>query len=132
MRHEALASSPRPQNRRIFAVSSRPLSRSWSFMIGFSRYLAAGVFAAAALIATQAGADSAPTLIGSSKDWSALQSMSADGKACYAMSQPKSSEPKKAKRDPIYFLVSSWPQRHVKDEVEIVPGYEFQPDSTPA
>jgi hypothetical protein len=99
-------------------------------MIGFSRSLAAGVFAAASLIATQAGADSGPTLIGSSKDWSALQSMSADGKACYAMAQPKSSEPKKAKRDPIYFLINSWPARRAKNEVEVVPGYQFKPDST--
>jgi Invasion associated locus B (IalB) protein len=99
-------------------------------MIGYSRFLVLGVFAAATLVATQAGADSGPTLLGSNKNWSALQSVSRDGKSCYAMSQPKSSEPKNAKRDPIYFLINSWPARPAKDEVEVVSGYEFKADST--
>jgi hypothetical protein len=99
-------------------------------MTVFSRSLAAGAFVAAALVATQAGADSGPTLLGAFKNWSALQSVSRDGKSCYAMSQPKSSEPKKAKRDPIYFLINSWPARPAKDEVEIVLGYETKTDST--
>ena len=98
-------------------------------MTGFSRSLAMGVFAAATLFATQVFADS-PTLLGAFKSWTALQSASSDGKSCYAMSQPKSTEPKKAKRDPIYFLINTWPSRHAKDEVEIVPGYEYKADST--
>jgi len=98
-------------------------------MIGFSRSLAAGIFAAATLIATQAGAESGPTLLGAYKNWSALQNVSRDGKSCYAMSQPKTSEPKKAKRDPIYFLINTWPARPAKDEVEVVSGYEFKADS---
>jgi hypothetical protein len=98
-------------------------------MTGFSRFVIAGVFAAASLAATQAAADSGPTLLGAFKNWSALQSVSGDGRACYAMSQPKSSEPKKAKRDPIYFLINNWPARHARDEVEVVSGYQFKADS---
>jgi len=99
-------------------------------MIGLSRSLAAGFFVATALVATQAVADSGPTLLGAYKNWSALQSVSRDGKSCYAMSQPKSSEPKKAKRDAIYFLINTWPARPAKDEVEVVLGYEAKADST--
>ncbi len=99
-------------------------------MTVFSRFVVAGTFAAASLMATQAGADSAPTLLGAYKNWSALQAVSSDGRSCYAMAQPKSSEPKKAKRDPIYFLINNWPQRRARDEVEIVSGYQFKADST--
>lgn len=99
-------------------------------MTVFSRSLAAGIFATATLVATQAGADTGPTLLGAYKGWSALQSVSRDGKSCYVMAQPKSSEPKKAKRDPIYFLINTWPARSAKDEVEVVSGYEFKADST--
>lgn len=99
-------------------------------MSGFTRFIVTGVFAAAALGATQAAADSGPTLLGAYKNWSALQAVSRDGKSCYAMSQPKSSEPKGAKRDPIYFLINTWPARPVKDEVEVVAGYPYKADSS--
>ena len=99
-------------------------------MSGFTRFIVTGVFAAASLAATQVSADSGPTLLGAFKNWSALQAVSRDGKSCYAMAQPKSSEPKGAKRDPIYFLINTWPARPVKDEVEVVAGYEFKADSS--
>src|ERR1700744_3038297 len=96
-----------------------------------SRCLKIGAAAAVCLLASQAYAlDTGPTLLAAFKNWSALQSVSGDGKSCYAMSQPKSSEPKKAKRDPIYFLINTWPARRAKDEIEIVSGYQFKPDST--
>ncbi len=46
------------------------------------------------------------------------------------MAKPLSSTPKKAKRDPIYFLISDWPGRRAKNEAEIVPGYKYKDDST--
>ena len=52
-----------------------------------------------------------PTLLGVSKDWSAFTSGSGSAKICYAMSKPTATEPKKAKRDPIYFLITDWPGR---------------------
>ncbi len=89
-----------------------------------------GVFAAPSVAVSSVAADTGPTLLGSYKDWSAFQSVSRDGKSCYAMSQPKSSEPKKAKRDPIYFLISDWPLRKTRSEPEIVPGYQYKEGST--
>ena len=45
---------------------------------------------------------------------------------CYAMSKPRATQPKNAKRTPIYLMVSDWPGRKVKAEPEIVPGYEYK------
>lgn len=96
-------------------------------MIGPKRFLLAGAFIA--LAAVPAAADSAPTLLGAFKDWSAFQATTRDGKVCYAMARPKSSEPRKAARDAIYFLISDWPSRKSKAEPQIVPGYQYKPDS---
>jgi hypothetical protein len=123
--HSAATTQP-PDSWRSLAAAVEEFMR----MTGFSRFAIAGVFVAASLVATEAAADSAPTLLGAYKNWSALQAVSRDGKSCYAMSQPKSSEPKGAKRDPIYFLINSWPARPARDEVEVVSGYEFKADGT--
>jgi hypothetical protein len=89
------------------------------------RVLLACGFAAA--FSTAAMADSAPTLLGAFKDWSAFQSdTSGDGKTCYIMAQPHSSLPAKAKRDSIYFLISDWPRRKAKGEMQIIPGYKYK------
>ncbi len=82
-----------------------------------------------AALAGPALADTPPTLIGAFKNWSAFQSQTGDGKVCYALSQPKSVEPKKSARDPIYFLISDWPRRKAKAEPQIVPGYQYKGDS---
>ncbi len=93
-----------------------------------SRVLLAGIFAAI-LSTAAAAADTAPTLLGAFKDWSAFQSTTSDGKTCYVMGQPRSSVPKKAVRDPIYFLISDWPRRKAKAEMQIIPGYKFKDGS---
>jgi hypothetical protein len=74
-------------------------------------------------------ADTQPTLLAAYKNWSAFQASTSDGKTCYVLAHPKSSEPKKAARDPMYFLISDWPSRSAKSEPQIVPGYQFKEDS---
>jgi hypothetical protein len=96
-------------------------------MTGFKRFLLPLAFAS--LAATAASADS-PALIGSYKDWSAFQTMTNGTRVCYAMAKPKSMEPKKATRDPVYFLVSDWPGRRAKAELEIIPGYQYKEGSS--
>ncbi len=68
--------------------------------------------------------------LGTSKDWSALTSGSGSSKICYAMAKPRSSDPRRVKRDPIYFLVTDWPARRTKGEPEAVPGYQYKEGST--
>ncbi len=67
-----------------------------------------------------------PTLLGVSKAWTAYQANSPDGKVCYALSKPTSVLPLKTARDPIYVIISVWPGRNVKDELQIVPGYLYK------
>ena len=90
--------------------------------------LALGVLLATAAVAT-ASADDA-TLLGTTKDWSALTSGSGSDKDCYAMAKPRSSDPRKTKRDPIFFLITDWPSRRTKSEPEAVPGYQYKDGST--
>ena len=85
-----------------------------------------------ALASTGAGAASdTATLLGVSSAWSAFTSGSGGSKICYAISKPISTTPK-AKRDPIYFLITDWPGRtpRTKSEPEVVPGYQYKDGST--
>lgn len=85
----------------------------------------------AALPAFVAAAVAGPTPLGMSRAWSAYEADSPNGKTCYALSKPRASEPRKAARDPMYLMLSDWPDRKVKGEFEIVPGYAYK-DGAPA
>ena len=86
---------------------------------------------AVALIALAVPASADPsTLLGTFQGWSAYTNGTGTAKTCYVMAQPASTLPKKAKRDPIYFLISDWPGRKAKNEAEVVPGYKFKDGST--
>jgi hypothetical protein len=68
------------------------------------------------------------TLLGVSKDWSSFTSGAGSSKICYTLSKPSATEPKAAKRDPIYFIITDWPGRKpkTKSEPEAVPGYLYK------
>lgn len=86
--------------------------------------------AAIALGAGSAAADDNPVSLGQFKDWSAYTTNTDSyGKVCYALAQPKSSDPRNVKRDPVYFLISDWPGRKTKAEPEVVPGYQYKDNS---
>lgn len=91
----------------------------------------AGIFAIAALglsapaVAQPAvGGGSPATLLGVFNNWSAFSSGSGSSLTCYALSRPRASQPRTAKRGPIYLMVSDWPARKVKAEPQIVYGYQ--------
>jgi len=92
-------------------------------MNGHSRGVLAGL--ALSCLSTAAVADS-PSLIGTYKDWSAFQSSANGRKMCYVLGKPDATEPKKAKRDPIFFMISDWPSRKAKGEVQVIPGYTYK------
>jgi invasion protein IalB len=97
-------------------------------MRNFTCVAALGAFI---LVAGPAAAQTGSSeLLGTFQTWSAYTNGSGAQKTCYVLSQPQTSFPKKAKRDPIYFLISDWPGRRAKNEAEIVPGYKFKEDST--
>ena len=93
------------------------------------RWLRAGALVVGfAVYAAPAGADNA-TLLGVSKNWRAFTSGSGPDKVCYAIAQPVSSVPKKAKREPIGLLINDWPAKRARAQPEIVPGYKFKDNS---
>jgi hypothetical protein len=69
-----------------------------------------------------------PTELGTFKSWTALTANSGEGKVCYALATPTATQPaaKKLAREKIYVLISVWPGRGVRDEVQIVPGYLYK------
>jgi hypothetical protein len=93
--------------------------------------VAASVLGALVLAGGTAAAQTGPSeLLGTFQNWSAYTNGSGAQKTCYVLAKPQASLPRKAKRDPIYFLISDWPGRRAKNEAEIVPGYRFKEGST--
>lgn len=70
-----------------------------------------------------------PTLLAESGDWQAYTYKSGGATVCYVVSQPKSSEPKTAKRDPVFFLVTHRPGQKIRNEVSTIIGYSFKKES---
>jgi invasion protein IalB len=69
-------------------------------------------------------------LLSEHEDWAAYTyENDKEGKVCYAVSQPKESEPKNVRRDPIFFLVTNRPARKVVNEVSVIIGYPFKKNS---
>lgn len=83
----------------------------------------------AALVALAPAAYAKPELLGEFGDWKSFKNADGGAVVCYALSQPKSSAPAGAKRDPIFFIVSNFPARQVKGEPSIVIGYPFKDGS---
>ena len=71
-----------------------------------------------------------PVLLGEFNNWAAYTYKAPDTKVCYISSRPKASEPKTAKRDPAFFLVTHMPGRKVRGEIMTIIGYAFKKDST--
>lgn len=63
-------------------------------------------------------------------DWSVYVANSANGRVCFAVSQPQNTEPTGVNRGGIYFMLSTWPSRGVHNEASIVIGYPFAEQST--
>ncbi|MCE9522866.1 MAG: invasion associated locus B family protein [Alphaproteobacteria bacterium] len=91
----------------------------------FSRIaiVAFGLCASVASAYAQAG----PTLLGTFDAWEAYKTTDGRGAVCWAVTQPQTKEPATAKRDPIYFLITTWPKANLVNEPSVVIGYEFKP-----
>jgi len=72
-----------------------------------------------------------PTLLGTYGDWGAYAASPGGKKICFALAKPGKSEtvPPNRPRDPAYLFISSRPAEKVKDEVSIIIGYGFKPNS---
>ena len=72
-----------------------------------------------------------PTLLGQYGDWGAYTASPGGKKICFAIAKPASSEtaPPNKTRNPSYMFISSRPGEKVTDEVSIIIGYPFKPNS---
>src|SRR5215471_17309010 len=72
-----------------------------------------------------------PTLLGQFGDWGAYTATPGGKKVCFVLAKPASSStsPPNRPRDPTYMFVSSRPAEKVKDEVSIIFGYGFKPNT---
>jgi hypothetical protein len=85
--------------------------------------------AAAAAAAASGGAK--PTLLGQYGDWGAYTASPGGKKVCFTIAKPASSEtsPPGKSRNPPYMFISSRPAEKVSNEVSIIIGYPFKPNS---
>ena len=81
-------------------------------------------------VAEAAGA-AQPTLLGTFDNWGAYLGNSGGRKVCFALSKPTSAEtkPPNRPRDPPYLFISTRPAENVRNEVSIIIGYGFKPNS---
>jgi len=72
-----------------------------------------------------------PTFLGQYGDWGAYTASPGGKKICFAIAKPASSEtsPPGKTRNPPYMFISSRPGEKVTDEVSIIIGYPFKPNS---
>jgi len=72
-----------------------------------------------------------PTLLGTYGEWGAYTASPGGKKICFALAKPGKSEtvPVNRTRDPSYLFVSSRPSEKVKNEVSLIIGYGFKPNS---
>lgn len=75
-------------------------------------------------------ANPTPTLLGSYRAWDAFTFNNGKGKVCYIVSAPTDSAPKNVQRGDIYLLVSHRPAEKVRNEVNVITGYTYEPNST--
>jgi invasion protein IalB len=80
---------------------------------------------------TAATGGAKPTLLGQYGDWGAYTASPGGKKVCFAIAKPASSEttPSGKSRNPPYMFISSRPGEKVTDEVSIIIGYPFKPNS---
>lgn len=93
-----------------------------SFSIGRIAIAVLALCASSAVAFAQAG----PTLLGTFEVWEAYKNSDARGAVCWAVTQPQTKEPATAKRDPIYFIITTWPKQSIQNEPSIVIGYPFK------
>jgi invasion protein IalB len=72
-----------------------------------------------------------PTLLGQYGEWGAYTASPGGKKVCFALTKPTRSQtnPPNRPRDPIFLFVSSRPAEKVKDEVSVIIGYGFKPNT---
>jgi hypothetical protein len=67
-------------------------------------------------------------LLGTFKDWAAYSASEGTGAVCFAMSKPTAVDPQPDGYTQAYLYLTHRPADNVKNELNLVAGYEFAPD----
>lgn len=86
------------------------------------------VMLATALAAGSAAA-AGPVPLGTFSDWRAFKLEGGSNTICYALSEPKESQPRNVRRGKTYVMIANWPGRKVRHEVSVVAGYPYRDGS---
>lgn len=90
------------------------------------RFIAALIF----ILMPFSAAAQVPTLLEQYDDWEAYR-YEQDGKlTCYLLSKPTTLAPSDRNHGDVFFFLTSRPDEQVTNEVSILVGYPFEPDST--
>jgi hypothetical protein len=81
-------------------------------------------------VALPGGVAAQATKVGTFNEWTVYSSGAGKTKICFAAGAPKTGEPSTARRDPIYFYISAWPNDGVKSEISVKIGYAFKSGAT--
>jgi hypothetical protein len=82
-----------------------------------------------ALLAGNAGASAQTSVVSRFGNWTLYSHSSGQTRLCFAASQPTLSEPAGARRDSVFFYVTSWPAQGVKSELSVKVGYRVRRNS---
>ena len=74
-------------------------------------------------------AQDAPTLLEQYNDWEAYRYDGGGQKTCYILSKPKTLSPSNRNHGDVFFFVTSRPAEKVFNEISVLVGYPFAPDS---
>lgn len=94
------------------------------------RFLVVSALTALLALSTFGSANAqTPQLVEAFNDWAAYSVDGQNGKVCYVASQPKDQQPAGVNRDPVFFMISHWQGRNVRNEASIIIGYPFAENS---
>ena len=114
---------------RLFPVE-KPLSARYFKTMILNRLSCLVVVVAALTLAAQSVSAQTPRSLGTFQQWDAFVVGEGNKRMCYIATIPRTSAPGSVNHGTVYVTVSHKLERKVRDEVNIVTGYNFRPDST--
>jgi hypothetical protein len=67
-----------------------------------------------------------PNLLGSFREWHVYSAGTGADRTCFAVAPPKDTTPAGVNRSGVFFMITSWPGRNVRNQPSVVPGYPYK------
>jgi Invasion associated locus B (IalB) protein len=82
--------------------------------------------AAPALAGAAPAAAAEPNLMGTFREWHVYNTGAGADRSCFAVSPPQAKVPANVNRGSIFFMITNWPGRNVRNQPSVVPGYPYK------